>query len=84
MRAGVFMGILVGVLTIPLAVVYPPAERALTAPATWLADTWHGSEFPPQGDAALMLPFLACIVQWFALGLIIGLVLRYRNKHANI
>lgn len=80
LRLGALLGVSAGALTIPMTLVFPPAERVLDAPARWLADTWHESGIPPHGDAVLMLPFLAWVAQWIIVSVVIGLWLMLRNR----
>lgn len=75
---GVMVGFLVAVFQILLTVAFPPIGAVLRAPAMWLSQLCV-TEFPLLREASALVSVYIFIVQWFAVGLAIGLWLRHRN-----
>ena len=78
LRFGAIVGFLLAVLQMLLTVAFPPVGAVLRAPAMWLSRLCV-TGLPSLREASGMVSLFFFIMQWFAVGLAIGLWLRHRN-----
>jgi hypothetical protein len=72
------VGFLLGVLQMLLTVAFPSIGAVLRAPAMWLSRLCVEG-LPSLREAWPVVSIMIFVVQWFVVGLAIGLWLRHRN-----